>query len=84
MFVIETEALGPCLSNPCLNDGTCINVWRKGTAATYKCNCGDKYTGGHCETGNSDQINPLVHLAREKSRLGTFGFEHCLILAFSV
>ena len=43
MFVDIDE----CESNPCENDGTCIDM-----EGEYECECESGYTGTHCETGN--------------------------------
>ena len=38
-----------CASMPCLNGGVCM-----GAVNGYSCDCGDGFTGDHCETGNRD------------------------------
>ena len=43
--VFYTLALDLCVSNPCENDGTCVN----GVGA-YTCRCATGFTGANCET----------------------------------
>ncbi len=38
----------PCASNPCLNNGTCINVVN-GTASSFECQCKNTFYGLSCE-----------------------------------
>ncbi|VVC98300.1 unnamed protein product [Leptidea sinapis] len=42
-----TEEYSACLSEPCYNLGTCIDL----PGSTYACVCADHYTGTNCETG---------------------------------
>ena len=35
-----------CESNPCTNDGTCVNL-----VNGFSCNCTDKYNGSRCNIG---------------------------------
>ena len=46
MFSHSTLAISACLSQPCLNNGTCVNV-----GATYQCLCPAKFTGQRCNEG---------------------------------
>ncbi|KAG7497747.1 zonadhesin-like [Solea senegalensis] len=44
----------PCLNNPCLNEGTCL----EGSNNTYSCRCAEGYEGTHCETVDPCLSNP--------------------------
>lgn len=39
----------PCKSNPCLNGGTCSDVYRAGLEPTYACHCTEEYRGETCQ-----------------------------------
>jgi len=39
----------PCLSDPCLNGGSCSQVF--GNLNEFTCTCFDVFTGTFCETG---------------------------------
>ena len=41
------EVIDHCLSSPCKNDGTCLDLQND-----YLCLCPDKYKGTNCEIGN--------------------------------
>lgn len=57
-----------CLSNPCLNSGTCREGWNR-----YVCDCsGTGYLGRSCERGESLSARPLV---TETSYLHFYCFE---------
>ncbi len=43
---ISKICLFPCNSNPCQNNGTCVEVQYD----QYQCQCPDGYTGVNCET----------------------------------
>ena len=38
-----------CATNPCLNNGTCVDLFNN-----YYCNCSAGYNGSHCEIGTSE------------------------------
>ena len=44
-YICVTE-IDECKSNPCLNDGECVN-----RVAGYVCTCGSFHSGKHCEIG---------------------------------
>jgi hypothetical protein len=41
------ELMPPCMSNPCLNNGLCINI----NEVDYQCQCSQQYKGRVCEIG---------------------------------
>lgn len=46
-----------CLSEPCLQDGTCIDGINH-----YTCDCKSGFFGTHCETNANDCLsNPCLH-----------------------
>ena len=45
-FSGERCDVGPCSSNPCLNNGTCRNVVKD---RSYQCACTDQFAGPQCE-----------------------------------
>ena len=59
MYVVKTMKTYPhfntfsdideCLSNPCLNGGTCNDELN-----SFSCTCATGYTGASCQTGISD------------------------------
>ncbi|MBT6431849.1 MAG: hypothetical protein HOK28_02080 [Deltaproteobacteria bacterium] len=50
-FCIAPAATGPCLDNPCVNGGICVND----TPDTYTCDCPPAFTGELCETPAGDE-----------------------------
>ena len=44
--------INECLSEPCLNGGTCDDQ-----VNGYNCECDDGFTGDHCETGQGVDIS---------------------------
>ncbi len=46
----EGMSSNACLYTPCLNGGTCINIYPN----TYQCRCPHSYSGYRCQYGNSD------------------------------
>lgn len=49
--------LDPCLSNPCLNRGECIQL----RFGRYKCECtGTNFTGEKCEKGNCHSCGMIM------------------------
>jgi hypothetical protein len=76
--------LDPCLSNPCLSNGTCHSFL---STRNYSCFCPDQYTGEHCE---SDLI---ITFARDMNDKNTselwplaivFGYIFSLMLVFII
>ncbi|XP_063963094.1 uncharacterized protein LOC129271822 [Lytechinus pictus] len=60
MIVTATSLSGGCLSNPCLNGGTCNHIADGG----YRCDCMNTFTGLNCEIANTNpcvERNPCVH-----------------------
>nr|XP_054765059.1 uncharacterized protein LOC129271821 [Lytechinus pictus] len=60
MIVTAISLSGGCLSNPCLNGGTCNQLVDGG----YRCDCMDTFTGLNCEIANTNpcvERNPCVH-----------------------
>ena len=45
--MISLSDINECLSDPCLNGGSCSAIGNE-----YTCECVDGYTGIHCESGN--------------------------------
>ena len=57
--IMENLKIDPCLSNPCLNRGECIQL-RYGQ---YKCECtGTNFYGEKCEKGITSAILLLILL----------------------
>jgi hypothetical protein len=59
IFVLFMKCLeiGPCVSNPCVNGGSCTN----GVGASYSCSCVAGWTGATCATEiNECSSNPCV------------------------
>ena len=46
-YTYVLKATDPCDSNPCLNQGTCINY-----GSYYGCNCRNGYSGLQCQIGD--------------------------------
>ena len=46
MISLIASDVNECASNPCQNDGTCVDA-----VNSYTCTCGDGYSGSHCEIG---------------------------------
>ena len=70
VFDKETDE---CNSNPCQNDGTCIDL-----LASYRCDCVPGYTGVHCERGIPPLHLNLIHRnirTQDNSRRGGGGGE---------
>ena len=44
---IGTVPIDPCLSQPCLNSGTCIGGFSQSIG--YVCLCVEQYTGSNCD-----------------------------------
>ena len=45
LYLLVTLIIDDCLSNPCLNDGTCSDG-----IADYNCTCVNGWTGKNCQT----------------------------------
>ena len=45
-----------CASNPCQNDGTCVDIIN-----SYKCKCAIEYTGTSCEIGKK-RVYLIIYL----------------------
>ncbi|CAF3940161.1 unnamed protein product [Rotaria sp. Silwood2] len=54
--------LDPCLSNPCLSNGTCHSLL---STKNYTCSCLEQYTGERCELEISS--DPSISLSRDTS-----------------
>ena len=48
-YVFYVSEIDECATNPCLNNGTCVDLLN-----SYYCNCSAGYNGSHCETGISE------------------------------
>ncbi len=68
------EAADKCLSNPCQNVATCVNL-----VTSYQCHCEYPYVGTHCETDTDACVpNPCLHAGTcfydENNRLNVKGY----------
>lgn len=41
-----------CVSNPCVNSGSCVNTKPPNANAYFRCNCPVGFKGDRCETSN--------------------------------
>ena len=76
--------LDPCLSNPCLSNGTCRVIL---SSKNYSCSCLEQYEGERCE------LDLTMNLARDVTPSSTtdlwplaivFGYIFSLMLVFII
>jgi len=68
--VIADEPIAPppvpslpaCNSNPCLNDGECVDVMTEGEEPTYRCQCLAAFDGSNCEKSFDYESQPMIIL----------------------
>lgn len=64
---LTLSEIDECVSNPCLNGGSCTDLFR-----AYNCSCAPGFAGTNCETSKKDysiskiSLNVLIHLFFDK------------------
>jgi hypothetical protein len=60
-FCLDSSCnIDPCLSNPCLFNGTCHSII---SSTNYTCSCFEQYTGERCEF--DIKLNPSYAVSRD-------------------
>jgi len=70
----EPVAHAPCVSNPCTNGGTCVDI----TDIDYKCSCPFGYTGKVCQYKTACNPNPCMNGGTCHEKDGKFISCSCL------